>query len=172
SRELPIHMIPAMTCTHRNVRSSNSSECADMCGDALRADCSRCAATVLQDPHEPSPQQLVERHAGHRHRFVLPKRAAIYGAEEKVEESLTRRGVVEHVTDERRLRRALHEIPKPGALLLDSGEEKRIHGGIPGHELCRVQIPSLIEARLERMAHVVVMQPPRVMHTGPVFFEL
>ena len=46
----------------------------------------------------------------HVHRFLLGDRAAVHRAQEVVQQPLSRRRIVEHVADERRLRRLLHEV--------------------------------------------------------------
>src|SRR5215204_3587472 len=128
---------------------------------ALRGACdARNTSTVLEDAHEGPSTELVGRHARHADGLVLRQRTAVDGAEEEVEQALAGCRVVEHVADERRLSRALHEVAKASALLFETRQEERVDGRIACHELRRMQIPPLIEYRLERMPHVVVVHPP------------
>src|SRR5437762_6881113 len=65
------------------------------------------ACSSLQDSDERSRPQLLERQAAHLNGFVLADRTAAERAQEVVQQSLARRRIVEHVADERRLRRLL-----------------------------------------------------------------
>src|SRR5215204_1314118 len=153
-------MMPAITWTHRNVRSS-SSTMRDTRGLYRHgAGGAAGAPTILQDLHERSTPQLVERHARHGDRLVLGHCAAVDRAEEEGQQPLTGRRVVEYVADESRLCGPLDEVAEPRALLLEAGEEKGVHRCITRDELCRVQIPALIETGLQRVADVLVVHPP------------
>ena len=89
--------------------------------------------------------QLVERHAGHRDRLFFRERAAVDRAEEEVEQSLTRRGVVEHIAHERRLRRRSTKFRSRAPCCSIPSRKKRVYRRVTRHELRRMQVPALIE---------------------------
>src|ERR1051325_11744952 len=84
-----------------------------------------CSATSLQNLHERSRAQLVQREAG-RQGLVFRQRAAVDAADEIVEQALPGRGVVEDIADQRGLSRLLHEIAQPFGCGGEAFEEERI----------------------------------------------
>src|SRR5438477_60152 len=81
----------------------------------------------------------------------LGDRAGVDAAQEEVEEALPRRGVVEDIADERRLRRFVDEVLQPCPGGVDALEEEAVQRPVTRDELRRMQIPSLIESSGERM---------------------
>src|SRR5256714_8418623 len=67
-------------------------------------------APALQDLHERSAAQLLEREAAHLDRLAFRDGAAVQGAQEIIQQSLSGRRIVEHVADERGLRRLVDEV--------------------------------------------------------------
>ena len=53
-----------------------------------------------------------------------------------------------------------------------SAEEELIQRRVARDELCRVQVPALIDAVDERVLRVAIGEPPRVVHDGFVLGDL
>ena len=100
----------------------------------------------MQDLHERPRRELVERQAALLDRLLLRDRAAVHRAQEVVQQALPGRGVVEHVADERRLRRLLDEVAQALGRGVEAFEEERVDRGVARRQLRRVQVPALVEA--------------------------
>src|SRR5882672_6323721 len=66
--------------------------------------------TALQNLDEGLAPQLLEREAALLDRLGFGDRPAIHRAQEVVQQPLSGRRIVEHIADQRRLRRLLHEV--------------------------------------------------------------
>src|SRR5215510_3063908 len=97
----------------------------------------------LQDLHERPAAQLLEREAG-RERLLLGERARVDAAQEEVEQALAGRRVVEDVAEQRGLGGLLDERLQAVCGLGARLQEERVHGGVAGGELRRVQVPALV----------------------------
>ena len=150
--ELPTHMMPAMTCIHRRSTSSSS----------------RNACSIIREPlavQRGSSRNERERSSS----SVSPVASASLSemaphaqpAQEEVEQSLARRGVVEHVPDERRLRGLRDEVRQARRRRGERLEIEGVHGGVTRDELGRVQVPSLVEAARQRVPDVARLELPR-----------
>src|SRR5207237_1626345 len=78
-------------------------------------------------------------------------------------ESLTRRGIVEHIAEERGLRGLGDEVQQPLGGRFEAFEKECVHRRIPRDQLRGMQIPALVEGVGERVADILVMQSPRAM---------
>src|SRR5204863_9137215 len=87
-------------------------------------------------------------------------RAARHSAQEEVEKSLTGRGVIEDVAEERRERGLLDKGLQAVRGAFEAPEKEMVNGGITGDELRRMQVPALEETVPERMHVVVEAEPP------------
>src|SRR5207253_10350305 len=101
-------------------------------------------------------------------RFLFGQCAAVDAPEKEVEQALARGCIVERVAVQRRLRRLADEVLQPVAGRGQALEEEGIDGAVAAGGLRRVQVPSLIEAARERMAHVLRVPPPGGVHRARI----
>lgn len=127
---------------------------------------------VFENLDERAGAQFVGGEAGEAQGFGFGERAGVGGAEEVVEEALTRGGVVEHVADEGGLGGLLDEVAEALGGGVESFEEEGVDGGVAGGELRGVQVPALIEAAGERVADVREVEPPRAVDGAAVLVRL
>ena len=90
------------------------------------------------------------------------------GPPQVVEQPLRRRRVVEDRAHPRGAGRLVQEPREPLADRGQPGQEVPVDHAVAGHELRRVQVPALVEAVLERVAHVGGVAAPRAVDRGPV----
>src|SRR6478735_5659080 len=98
--------------------------------------------------------------------------AAVECAQKIVEQPLTGRRIVEHFTDQRGLRCLFDEVLQPFASAGQALEEERIAGGVAGGQLPGMQIPTLVEATLQRVADVTMGELPRSVDCRAILFQL
>ena len=107
----------------------------------------QAAHAVFQNLHKRLAAQLLERQAAHLHRFRLADRAAVHRAQEIVQQPLPGRRIVEHLADQRRLRRLLHEVAQPVRRGGQPFEEERVDRGIARARTARGGDPILDRSR-------------------------
>src|SRR5579862_1298467 len=108
--------------------------------------------------------QLLDCHPGQTLRFRFADCPAVDRAQEKIQQALPRGGVVEHVADERGLRRFLDEIFEPRGRGIEPFKKERKHGRVTSRKLSRMQVPALVVRGYERMLDVSVVKPPGAMN--------
>ena len=102
-------------------------------------------------------------------RFRLRDCAAGDAAQEKIEQSLSGRGIVEDVAEKRSERRLFDKRLQPIRSALEAFEEERINRGVTSDELRRMQIPALIKSGAQRMQIVVETEPPGRVNRFTIF---
>src|SRR5436305_12614959 len=112
---------------------------------------------VLQNLDEGAGAKLFVREARKPDGLRFGDRAAVYRAQEVVEQPLSRRGVVEHVADEGCARGLLDEVTEALGRRAETLKEESVDGRVARRELCGVQVPPLIEGVRERLLNVLVV---------------
>jgi hypothetical protein len=128
--------------------------------------------SALDNLHKRPRSQLVQRQAGERADLVLTNGPAVERAQEEIQQSLSRGRVVEHRARERGLGGLPDQIEQSLRCSVQAFQEERIDGRVARDQLRGVQIPALIEGVGERVADVVVMQPPRASECANNRFEV
>src|SRR5215204_7763868 len=100
---------------------------------------------VLQNLDEGAGAQFVGREPAQARGLRLGESAAVDRAQEVVEQTLTRRRVVEHVADERGARGLLDKVAQTLRGRPEAFEEEGVDGRVARRQLRRVQVPALIE---------------------------
>src|SRR4030095_1472182 len=108
-------------------------------------------APAAQDGDERAAAKLVEGQGAALGGVRLRERAAAHGAQEVIEQALAGGGVVEDVTDQRRLRRLADEVAQPLGGRVEALEKEGVERGVAARQLGGMEVPALVEALFERV---------------------
>src|SRR5580700_7328649 len=106
---------------------------------------------IFQDFQKRPVMQLFNCNSGQAFRLRFADRSAIDRAQEEIQQALAGGGVVEHVADERGLRRFLDKILEARGGRIESFKKKRKYCRVARGQLRRMQVPSLIVRGNERV---------------------
>src|SRR5579885_2751261 len=115
---------------------------------------------VANNFHERQSAQFRERQAGQGAGLLFRDGPALHGPQERIQQPLAGGGVVEDLADARGLGRLLYKITQPPRGAFQVLQKEDIERGIARGKLGRMQIPALVEALRQGVAHVIVMQFP------------
>ena len=93
-------------------------------------------------------------------------------AQEKVEETLAGRGVIEDIAEERSERGFFDKGLEPIGRAFEAAEKELINGGVTSDELRRMQVPALVKAGAQRMHVVIETKAPRCVDDFAVLSDL
>src|ERR1700730_40821 len=130
------------------------------------------AFATFKDLREGCAAEIGQPQPGAGLRFLDANGAAVDGAKKIIEEPLSGGRVVENLAYKRRLRRLFNEITQPSGSGIEAFQEKRIYGCVAGHQLRRMEVPSLVVAVYERVTYVIKVKLPGMMNGGAGFFHL
>src|ERR1051325_2417510 len=101
--------------------------------------------SVLQNLHERGRHKLVVGQTRQPRRLFFGYRAAIDRAQKIIQKALARRGIVEHVANQRGLRGFLDEIAQTLGSRVEALQKECVDRRVACRQLRRMQVPSLIE---------------------------